>query len=384
MAKRMMVAMFVMAIVAAASVAMAAPTAEYVGTFKAASGWYRSGITLVPETTNDTRGTVLDDLNAATLLTWAYGNSGDDNLREWYIPTDASLAVVAGDAPPAAVQVATADGGTYVQDGNALGANWPSAITLMGNNTVYGMYGNQAAPGFGGEIPLGTVGVASASIDHQYPPLPSVVGHTTSHWVERGGLAAVAGTTDTLVSVAYRSGGTAIVVGTHVKGAPDTTGFVWTTTPEFYFHTSTTNHRRWAIEYVVFGGSEYYVMYDGTVGHAGDAELLFFDASVFKDTGGGAVDADLTGPTFTIDLNTVMADGWGWNAATTAVMDMTYDAATGRLYLIEDHPNGTRVPGRDAPIHVLQLAVPPTPPVAEPAGLGLLGLALLGLKKRRS
>jgi hypothetical protein len=374
---------------------------DYVGSFKAGTGYYRPVMTFVPAGTNADR-PAGKQINVPTLLTWGSGHSANDNCKEWYIPDDATLAKTSGDALPSAVQVTpydagsgTGEGGTLVQDGYKHHISWPAGLALMGNGRAYGMYGNSSTNGFGGEVLMGANedwDPDGVTVVDQYPPRPDVAGQPTSHFAGEGGLAPVRGTTDTLAVVAYDSTAgdqKTVALGTSVQGAPDAHGFAWTTTTHFWFKTDYTKPASWPLEYVSVGGKDYYVLYDGTVGHTGGAQLLFFDADVFKNDGGGPVDAT-SGPTFSLDINAAMLGGWGWNdegtGVTTHITDLAFDPDSGRLYVTENNPSGCRSGNQTGPIHVFELGGGAAAPIPEPSPLGwmALGLPFLFRRKRRN
>ncbi len=347
-------------------------TLEYVGAFRVSSGYYEASMAFVPGGTNADRPGGLE-INVPTLLTASYGHATNDPLKEWYIPADASLAKLSTDTAPAATQVTQAEGGTYVENCHSFETGFTSGISLL-NGRMYGVKGASGSGIMVGEMKMGHWDAAwPADFVYQFPPKPG-----GTHSVQSGGIATKYDEADTLIYVAYNSGGNRVFVHTTVKGAPSATpgDFDWTSTNQFYFDTATTNEYAWPIAYANFRGTGYYILYnsDPDYGHAGEATLDFYDASVFT----GGVDAT-SGPSFSLNIDDLIEAGFDWNIATAILEDMAYDPATERLYVIENNRNGGRSGNQIATIHVIQL-------VPEPATMGLLGLGFAGmaaLRRRR-
>jgi hypothetical protein len=123
-------------------------------------------------------------------------------------------------------------------------------------------------------------------------------------------------------------------------------------------------------------GNEWFLLY-APGNHTGDSYTLNF----FAADSSGAVDT----PTESIDIGAAIAGGAGWMEADggtdSQIKFVTVDWTNNQLYVLDAQVSGgsgTRL----ARMHVFTLDFV-VPPVAEPAGLGLIGLALLGLSKRK-
>lgn len=79
-------------------------TATYVGSFKAATGYYYASLAFVPADMNATR-PAGKEINVPTLITAGNAHTDDDDLKEWYIPADNVLAKIASNPLPSATQV---------------------------------------------------------------------------------------------------------------------------------------------------------------------------------------------------------------------------------------------------------------------------------------
>jgi len=126
----------------------------------------------------------------------------------------------------------------------------------------------------------------------------------------------------------------------------------------------------WQVNYVRdTSDAEYYMMWKEG-GHAGDSFIIdFYDAVT---TSGAGVT-----PTFQLDIGSDISGGAGWLAAGSKVSFVAVDWPNSQLYVLEHN-------GKDARVHLFTLQGPEAKPVAEPAGLGLLGLAALMGRKKRS
>jgi len=127
-------------------------------------------------------------------------------------------------------------------------------------------------------------------------------------------------------------------------------------------------------------GDEWFILYVPGA-HTGDSFFLDF----FASDSSGAVDT----PTFSVDIGPAILAGAGWldgdGASKDSVINhVTVDWANNKLYVLDAGVSGGNTRTREARIHVFTLQGPVARPVAEPAGLGLLGLALLGIRRKRS
>jgi len=126
----------------------------------------------------------------------------------------------------------------------------------------------------------------------------------------------------------------------------------------------------WQVNYVRdTSDAEYYLMWQEG-GHTGDSFLIdVYDPST---SGAGATPSQPP-----LDIGPAIAGGAGWLAGGSKVAYLAVDWPTNQLYVLEQS-------GHDARVHVFTLQGPVAAPIPEPAGLGLVGLAVLGLKRRRS
>lgn len=251
----------------------------------------------------------------------------------------------------------------------ALSTAFPTGLGLLNNGMMFGQ--NHNYYDVCGAMMIGANETwGPATVVRQGVPLPTgPSGYGTSHFGRYGNIAALKGSSNTLVVVAYSSGGYNVALGTATTDyTTDANGYKWTTKTHLYFKNSLLNSRDWPIEHVPLDGKDYFVMYDSIKGHKNNAELLFFDFDGFWNSGSGAVnatagDGNYPNPTFSIDLNAAMDGGWGWNdagtATTTVIADMAYDPVTKRLYVIENNLSGCRSGARTAPIHIFQLKAVP-------------------------
>lgn len=366
--RSLLVGAAMLALLVASVPAQADVTLDYVGALRVNSGYYRSGLAFVPAGTNGDR--TSGDVNVPTLITAAYGHSAADYLREWYIPADGSLAKTSGDTAPAATQVPGASGGTditnsYWSQTVAIG----TGLTLL-NGRLLGLNGNQSASILKGELELGTVST-NVPAEFVVQGLNRAAG---THVSALSGLATKYDAANTLAYVTYdSSGGTKVYVNTGVRGADQGGGvYAYSTANEFWFTGPATANLSWAFTYAVIGGDGYYILYDSnaaTGGHGNGATLDFYKAADF--TGG----VEAAAPSFSLNIDDLIGNAFGWNTSTAVIMDMGFDPGTGRLYVIEDNPSAGRSGALNATVHVLQLAAP----VPEPATLGLLALGGLGM-----
>ena len=317
----------------------------YEGAFKVAAGYYESSLVFVAASNNADRTTNVD---VPTLLTAGFGHSANDPLKEWYIPADNLLATSTNDTIPAASQVIPANGGTYVTNT----AQAPVGMTLL-NGKMYGTIISVTANNEPkGELKLGYNGNAYFA---DFVPQPVNEPH---YGARAGGIATKYDETNTLIMATWNSGGQKTVyVYTSVKGSPNGTlgEFNWTTTFQFKFNTASANADKLPITYVVFDGTGYYVFYDGLAGHAAEATLDFYDSTVFTN----GLDATAMSPSFSLNIDDAIEDGYDWNSATSMIIDMGYDPSTGRLYVIEPNPNGGRAHNQNPTIHILTIAEVP-------------------------
>jgi hypothetical protein len=135
------------------------------------------------------------------------------------------------------------------------------------------------------------------------------------------------------------------------------------------------------VEYVkTTTGEEYFLMWKAGA-HAGDSFMLDFYDGTISD----GADHD---PTVSLDIGPAILAGAGWLDGTgtssqiSQIKFMSFDWATSTLYVLDGGINASSR-NREARIHVFTLEFE-TPPVAEPAGLSLIGLALVGIRKKRS
>jgi len=140
------------------------------------------------------------------------------------------------------------------------------------------------------------------------------------------------------------------------------------------------NSQQHGIEYVRdTGGNEWFLLY-APGAHTGDSFMLDF----FASNSAGAVDT----PTEQFDIGPAIAAGPGWldgdglGSADSSVVHVTVDWDNSKLYVMDAGVWGSSG-NRQARIHVFTLE-DVVPPVPEPTGLGLVGLALLALRRRRS
>ncbi len=125
-------------------------------------------------------------------------------------------------------------------------------------------------------------------------------------------------------------------------------------------------------------GGEYVVMintdYRSEAGIVPDGDGNF-DIYVFPASTTG----DVKREDFAVNIGADIAAGAGWltDGNYGGVTSTAVDWDTHQLYVLE-------YDSKDARIHVFTFEGPVTPPIPEPAGLGLVGLALLAIRKRRS
>jgi len=123
--------------------------------------------------------------------------------------------------------------------------------------------------------------------------------------------------------------------------------------------------------------------------------IVFYDPTKVADADAGDNNENAVGPLDLVDDPSHIIvledmDNFGHSAGFNSASDqqmygLTYDPAKKLLYITENtSDSGAEGAEADQIIHVFSLASPDQAPVAEPTGLSLLGLALLGLKKRRS
>ena len=336
---------------------------SYQGSFYAASGHYGKGLTYVADGvgSGDRPGTV----TGPTILT-AGGHGGSDDLREWYIP-----ALVTTGAPVSATRVPYAgatEGGTNVVNLNVLGGTGGAAsIAVMGGEVWRQVAEDRDVVCGLGLIKLGSnetwnggTGVSSAQ----------TYGTPTGAYYVSSGLAEKWDETDTLLRTSwnYSAGGQTVYVSRHVKGAGGVGGdpneYSWTTTPVFSYFSADAAYRRGNLEYVDIGGDKYYVLCTEV---QNTAVLDFFNAS----TATGSVVA----PDFSIDVTSDITNGVGWFYLNSRIRDLAYDGDS-TFYLMDSATGG----GDGTRVHVFTVEIPP---VAEPAGLGIAGLILMTLKRRR-
>ena len=79
----------------------------------------------------------------------------------------------------------------------------------------------------------------------------------------------------------------------------------------------------------------------------------------------------------------IVNEGPDWITDYTWIRYVGVDWANSQLYLLEAPQGTTGGHLREARVHVLTIGEAPAP-IPEPAGLGLVGLALLVIRKRRS
>ena len=96
-----------------------------------------------------------------------------------------------------------------------------------------------------------------------------------------------------------------------------------------------------------------------------------FSSSRVSTSGAGAT------PTYQLDIGPDIAAGAGWLGPGSNVAGFSMYWPTNERYVVENN-------GMDGRIHVFTLQGPVAAPIPEPAGLGLLGLMVLGFRKRRS
>ena len=199
-----------LAIGLAAGQAGAAMILEYEGTIRVNSGYYGHGLAYVADGVGSGDRPV--SVTGPTLVTVG-GHGSTDYIKEWYIPTP----VTSGTAPTA-TQVATAAGGTYVDDTQRIRTGWGTLAVVGG--TIWGLPQNDDATsnyGFG-MVKLGTnedwVDLGNTGITR----LQSIAG---AGGYSGGGIANKFDETDTMVIQEwdYATGGFDIYINKAVKGA---------------------------------------------------------------------------------------------------------------------------------------------------------------------
>ena len=123
------------------------------------------------------------------------------------------------------------------------------------------------------------------------------------------------------------------------------------------------------------GGDEWFAfLQPGT--HDDDSFIIeFYDPTL---SGGVEVDS----PTWTWDIGPDVLAGAGWHAGDSFIVDIAFDWDNNQFYVLDGGRFGTSN-NREGRVHVFTLFQEPPPPIPEPAGLSLLGMALLGLKRKR-
>jgi hypothetical protein len=180
---------------------------------------------------------------------------------------------------------------------------------------------------------------------------------------------------------AWRSRGPSILAfrPTATDGSPEPSG---TNLPsvELVRYSSTNNigassDAQWKSVGWIDNGQDQAVLAGGLnwIGGAGDVVpvILFYDPETLAQVADGALDKDLPQPVLEMDMTPYFFDD------TDAVYGMDFDPAEQTLYVMEKWSESAARPI----VHVFKV---PSPVIAEPAGLSLLGLALLGLRKKRS
>ena len=379
MLRRMMLAVLLGGLIA--SSASAGPSLVYDGSFRMpnSSAWgdyYYRMLTFVPANTPRPGQSALSEPTLIGRTTWSGGKTREANG----LPAPSLTAGGMGTA----TLLLNASGGT-AYDGGATPSCVDSAGNLWDGGQAY-----SSGPGFYSDpLPSGTHllgGTASAGTIQEsgWYAGPGGTNYGSGGVLRRGdGLGGAYPTDGTTIGAHFVTTANLSATPSTVYVADHVRTSATTVSGSLLFSYQAANYTagKTPIQYVKdTGGNEYFVTWLPGA-HTGDSFLLdFYDSNT---TGSGV------SPTVSLDIGPGIVAGAGWLISTSQISYVTVDWDASQLYVLDAGTSSGL--GQDALVHVFTLDFV-EPPVAEPAGLGLVGLlalslpkrALLGLKRRRS
>jgi MYXO-CTERM domain-containing protein len=354
---------------ACAASAPAALSLQYEGSLKlprtSITDYYARSVAIVPD--GNTRpgwgGAPVVGPSLMVTYDWA-GNTFEYNQLPALETTPAGIAAAAS-----AVELPVASGGTQYKAQHVMSVD--SAGNLWDMSTLNTSSGGPAMYSEPGVHTLGTSGT-TANYKIQESGWPG--NYSLNGFLRRGDGSGGDNPTDgtaigaKFIGARRGSGGEETNVNIHVYEVERVDATTMTSTEQFMFYTglpwgkdAEVELHAWQFAYVRAGAKEYYLGWLRG-GHSGDSfTLRVWDAAT-------ATGVD---PAYeTIDIGPDIAGGAGWLDASGIVRYIGVDWDNSRLYVLEQRL-------RDARIHVFSAVVP------EPATLGLVGLGLLPLLRRR-
>jgi len=346
--------------------ALAVPTLVYEGSLKlpdaGGGAHYPSYMVFVP---NDPTGSNRPGWGGTPIvgpsLVVRYTNVND--TREWNaLPalSKTSAGLLNATQLPGASGGTDYSGGQYIRDIDSSGNIWDTSFTSSTSPT--GMYSNPGTHVLGG-----TTDPVAPAYKIQETGWPG-------SWAVGGFLKRSAGLpTDgtaigaTFVTSRRRSDGC------YVEQEVRTGATTMVTTPLFTF-SGTFNDSPYFIQYApATDGEEFFIRWKQG-GHTGNT----FTIDLYDSTAAGADPTPVASP----DIGDMIFKGAGFLDPNSSIDYVAVDWANSQLYVLDGGTSSSASAlRRSAHIHVFTLAPPPIP---EPAGLGLMGLALLAIRRKRS